>query len=461
MSEAATRPTVLVLDDEKNIREAIAIALEQEGLHVLTAHDVASAGRVLRERIIDLLILDIRLGEIDGLTFFRKLRSDGFEVPAIFISGHATLTEAAQAVKIGGFDFVEKPFTAEKIVIAARRCLEHSMLRERLRLIAARDGSREIVGDSIAIKRVIADALRVAATSANVLITGESGTGKELIANTIHTHSDRREIPFVKVNCSAIPENLVESELFGHVRGAFTGASTPKRGLFEVAHRGVLFLDEIGDLPLGAQAKILRALQHGEIQKVGAEKSTAVDVRVISATNKDLQRCVREGTFREDLYYRLSVVPIRVPSLRERRDDIPLLIEFTIDRLCAKHNLKKKKLDEDLLSELKRYPWPGNVRELENVLERALIMSGDTITVMDLPEELITAESEDKPTDVAHGAPGTLKQLRDEAERDAILTTLRKHGGNISQSALDLGVRRPYLHRRMAVLGITKRDYFS
>jgi DNA-binding NtrC family response regulator len=460
MKEGNTRPTVLVLDDEKNIRTAIEVALEQEGMQVLTAHDVASAGRTLRERIIDLLILDIRLGEIDGLTFFRKLRADGHEVPTIFISGHATLTEAAQAVKIGGFDFLEKPFTAEKIVITARRCLEHSMLRERLRLIAARDGTREIVGDSIAIRRVIADALRVAATSANVLITGESGTGKELVANTIHAQSDRREMPFVKVNCSAIPENLVESELFGHVRGAFTGAAAPKRGLFEVAHRGVLFLDEIGDLPLAAQAKILRALQHGEIQKVGAEKSTAVDVRVISATNKDLQRCVRDGTFREDLYYRLSVVPIRLPSLRERADDIPLLIEFTIDRLCAKHNLRKRVLDEELLAELKRYPWPGNVRELENVLERALIMSGETITVMDLPEELIAGDGEDGSGPVQHAA-GTLKQLRDHAEREVIVTTLRRHGGNISQAALELGVRRPYLHRRMAVLGISKRDYFS
>lgn len=461
MTEGATRPTVLVLDDEKNIRTAIEVALEQEGMQVLTAHDVAAAGRMLRERIIDLLILDIRLGEIDGLTFFRKLRADGHEVPAIFISGHATLTEAAQAVKIGGFDFLEKPFTAEKIVIAARRCLEHSMLRERLRLSASREGNREIVGDSIAIRRVIADALRVATTSANVLITGESGTGKELVANIIHAHSDRRELPFVKVNCSAIPESLVESELFGHVRGAFTGAATAKRGLFEVAHRGVLFLDEIGDLPLAAQAKILRALQHGEIQKVGAEKTTAVDVRVISATNKDLQRCVRDGAFREDLFYRLSVVPIRLPSLRERPADIPLLVEFTIDRLCAKHNLRKKALDEELLSELKRYPWPGNVRELENVLERALIMSGDRITVMDLPEELIAAESQDEPADAQQAAGGTLKQLRDQAEREVIVTTLKKHGGNISQSALELGVRRPYLHRRMAVLGIAKRDYFS
>jgi two-component system, NtrC family, nitrogen regulation response regulator NtrX len=457
MSEQAARPAVLVLDDEKNIRCAIEIALEQQGMRVLTAHDVAAAGRLLRERIIDLMVLDIRLGEVDGIAFFRKLQADGLSVPTIFISGHATLTQAAQAVQVGGFDFLEKPFSAEKIAVTARRCLEHSALQERVRLLEARAGSPQIVGDSLAIKRVIADALKVAPTNANVLITGESGTGKELVANTIHANSERRELPFVKVNCSAIPEPLVESELFGHVKGSFTGASASKRGLFEVAHRGVLFLDEIGDLPLPAQAKILRALQHGEIQKVGAEKSTQVDVRIISATHKDLRRCVAEGTFREDLYYRLSVVPIRLPSLRERLEDLPLLVEFIVERLCAKHNLKRKILDEEVALELRHHSWPGNVRELENVLERALIMSGERVTVMDLPEELLDGQQGAAPR------PNTraLKEFRDQAERDFILATLKRHGGNISQSALELGVRRPYLHRRMASLGIAKRDYFA
>jgi two-component system nitrogen regulation response regulator NtrX len=457
---SAIQPTVLVLDDEKNIRTAIQIALEQEGMHVVAAHDVAAAARILRERVVDMMVLDIRLGELDGLAFFRGLQADGLAVPTIFISGHATLTEAAQAVKIGGFDFLEKPFSAEKIAIAARRCLEHSALKERLRLIEAREGVREIVGDSPVMRRLLADALKIANTNVNVLIQGESGTGKELVANLIHAHSARKHGPFVKVNCSAIPEALVESELFGHERGAFTGASTAKRGLFEVAHRGVLFLDEVGDLPQSAQAKILRALQHGEIQKVGAEKTVIVDVRVIAATHKDLKRSIAEDHFREDLYYRLNVVPLRVPSLRERAEDIPLLVKFLVARLCTKHNLKMKEVEEEVLTELRQHSWPGNVRELENLLERIVIMSGDSITALDLPEELLApaAGADGAPQGEAHA---TLKQFRDQAERDFILRVLKKHGGNISRAALELGVRRPYLHQRMATLAIVKKDYFG
>ncbi|HEY0681962.1 MAG TPA: sigma-54 dependent transcriptional regulator [Steroidobacter sp.] len=458
MADASIQPTVLVLDDEKNIRHAIQIALEQEGMHVIAAHDVASAARALDERVVDLMILDIRLGEIDGLAFFRKLQVEGSAVPTIFISGHATLAEAAQAMKIGGFDFLEKPFSAEKISVLARRCLEHAALQQRLHAIEAREGVGEIVGDSPAIQRLIADALKVADTQASVLITGESGTGKELVANLIHANSSRRDAPIVKVNCSAIPENLIESELFGHERGAFTGAHAPRRGLFETAHRGVLFLDEVADLPLGAQAKILRTLQHGEIQKLGAERTLRVDVRVISATHKDLKRCVADGSFREDLYYRLNVVPLRVPSLRERRRDIPLLVNFIVARLCAKHNLRAKQVDADAMHELEQYSWPGNVRELQNLLERVLIMSGDRITLLDLPEEVLAVV--DDPGS-KHTAQSSLKDCRDQAERDLILATLKKHAGNISRTALDLHVRRPYLHRRMSALGISKKDYFG
>jgi two-component system, NtrC family, nitrogen regulation response regulator NtrX len=455
MSEDAIKPNILVLDDEKNIRRSIEIALETEGYHVLTAHDAAAALRTLRERVIDLLLLDIRLEEIDGLTFYKKLQSDGIDVPVIFISGHATLTEAAQAVKLGGFDFLEKPFTAEKLAVTVRRCLEYTALQGRLLAAEARSQVPHIVGDSPAIERLISDTLRVAETSANVLITGESGTGKELVANSIHAHSARRAAAFVKVNCSAIPENLIESELFGHERGAFTGAAAAKRGLFEVAHRGTIFLDEVADLALPAQAKILRVLQSGEIQKVGAERSIKVDVRVLSGTHKDLKKAVASGAFREDLYYRLTVVPLRVPSLRERVEDIPLLARVIAQRLCEKNNLKQKQIDEDVLWELKRYPWPGNVRELENVIERMLIMSGDRVTVMNLPEELLALEV-DAPNDSS-----PLREFRDKTEREYIIGVLRKHNGNVSQAAVELGVRRPYLHKRMGVLKIGKKDIYS
>jgi two-component system, NtrC family, nitrogen regulation response regulator NtrX len=451
MSDA--RPVVLVVDDEKNIRTAIEIALDQEGMHAIAAHDVAAALRTLHERIVDVLIVDIRLGDVSGLEFFRRAQADGVAPPTIFISGHATLTEAAQAVKLGGFDFVEKPFSAEKIVVSVRRCLEMSSLRERLRLAEAAQDT-QIVGDSAAMRRLVQDAIKVARTNANVLITGESGAGKELVANCIHANSDRAQQPFVKVNCSAIPESLIESELFGHERGSFTGAVAARKGLFEVAHRGTIFLDEIADLASSAQAKILRALQSGEIQRVGAERSTVVDVRVLSGTHMDLKKAVAEGRFREDLYYRLNVVPLRVPALRERVEDIPLLVRFLLRRLSERNNLREKPVDDEVLDELKRYDWPGNVRELQNVLERLLIMGGERITTLDLPEEVLAVAS--RPD-----APNTsaLREFRDRAERDHIIATLRRHNGNVSQAALELGVGRTYLHKRLTVLQIAKKDF--
>jgi two-component system nitrogen regulation response regulator NtrX len=449
-----TRPVVLVLDDEKNIRNAIEIALDQEGMHVVAAHDVAAALRTLHERIVDVMIVDIRLGDVSGLDFFRRAQTDGIAPPTIFISGHATLTEAAQAVKLGGFDFLEKPFSAEKIAVSVRRCLEMSSLRERLRRAEVAQDS-QLVGDSPVMRRLVHEAVKVARTNANVLISGESGSGKELVANCIHANSDRAQQPFVKVNCSAIPESLIESELFGHERGSFTGAVAARKGLFEVAHRGVIFLDEIADLAVSAQAKILRALQSGEIQRVGAERPTLVDVRVLSGTHKDLKAAVAAGRFREDLYYRLNVVPLRVPALRERVDDIPLLVKFLMKRLGERNNLREKPIDDDALDELKRHDWPGNVRELQNVLERLLIMSGDRITTLDLPEEILGGQGRG---DVA-STVSALKEFRDRAEREHIIATLRRLNGNVSQAALELGVGRTYLHKRLAVLQIAKKDF--
>jgi DNA-binding NtrC family response regulator len=456
VTEPLNRAVVLVLDDEKNIRHSIAIALESEGMQVIGAQDAGSALRTLHERIVDVLIIDIQLGDIDGITFFKKVQAEGLAIPAIFISGHATLTEAAQAVKIGGFDFLEKPFSAEKIAVTVSRCLEMSAIKERLRLVEARNDPKDIVGESRAIRQLRGEILKVARTHANVLITGESGTGKELVANGIHTQSSRCDGPIVKVNCSAIPDSLLESELFGHEKGAFTGANAAKRGLFEVAHRGTVFLDEVADLSLAAQAKILRVLQNGEIQKVGSEKTIHVDVRVLSGTHKDLRQAISAGAFREDLYYRLNVVPIRAPSLRERPDDIPLLISFFANRIYEKHNLKPKVIENEVVWELQRYAWPGNVRELQNILERMLIMSGERVSIRDLPEELL---AQDDPAGVDR--PSALKEFRDNAEREFVIAALKKHNGNVSQSALELGVGRTYLHRRLAVLKITKRDFFS
>jgi two-component system nitrogen regulation response regulator NtrX len=454
VNDPVNRPVVLVLDDEKNIRRSIEVVLEQEGLRVIGAHDAGSALRALHEQIVDVLIVDIQLGDIDGLTFFKKVKADGCAVPTIFISGHATLTEAAEAVKIGGFDFLEKPFSAEKIAVTVMRCLELSAIKERLRLAEAQGGPKDIVGESHSVKKVLAAALKVADTQASVLISGESGTGKELIANAIHAHSARRSGPMVKVNCSAIPDTLLESELFGHEKGAFTGAATAKRGLFEVAHRGTLFLDEVADLSLAAQARVLRALQSGEIQKIGAERIIKVDVRVLSATHKDLREAISHGRFREDLYYRLNVVPIKLPSLRERPEDIPPLVTFFAKRVCLRHNIRPKHIDDDVMLELQQYRWPGNVRELQNVVERMLIMSGERVSLGDLPLEV---QSDD---DATLRGPSTLKAFRDNAERDFIIEVMRKHHGNVSQAAIELGVGRSYLHRRLGILQIAKKDFF-
>jgi two-component system nitrogen regulation response regulator NtrX len=448
-------PVVLVIDDEKNIRNAIEIALGQEGIHVVGAHDAAAALRTLHERIVDAMIVDIRLGDVSGLDFFRRAQADGIAPPTIFISGHASLTEAVQAVKIGAFDFLEKPFTAEKITVTVKRCLEMSTLKERLRLANSQSGAAEIVGDSSPIRRVVAAAIKVAQTNASVLITGESGAGKELVANCIHAHSDRAHAPFVKVNCSAISESLVESELFGHERGAFTGAVAARKGLFEIAHHGVIFLDEIADLAQAAQAKILRVLQSGEIQRVGSEHVTHVDVRILSGTHKDLKLAVAQGKFREDLFYRLNVVPIRVPPLRERKEDIPLLVQVLMRRLGERNNMREKPIEDEVMDELKRHDWPGNVRELQNLLERLMIMSGERITTLDLPEEILAAPERSGPDG------STLKAHRDRAERDYIVATLRRHNGNVSQAAIELGVGRTYLHRRLSVLQIAKKDFLT
>jgi two-component system nitrogen regulation response regulator NtrX len=306
--------------------------------------------------------------------------------------------------------------------------------------------------------KLVAEASRVAATQANVLITGESGTGKELVANMIHAQSARAPGAFVKVNCSAIPEALAESELFGHESGAFTGARGNKKGLFEVAHRGTIFLDEVADLSLSAQAKILRVVQTGELQKVGSEKALQVDVRVLCGTHKDLRACVAGGQFREDLFYRLSVVPLRVPALRERPDDIPLLARFFAARLCEKNNIREKPIDDEVLAELRRYHWPGNVRELQNVMERIIIMSGGArISTLDLPEEILA----DGASAEARHTGSALRKFRDAAERGFIIETLRRHNGNITQAAADMGVGRTYLHRRLHVLKISRKEWFS
>lgn len=460
-SSTSPLSTILVVDDEKNIRRTIEISLSQSNHRVLLAHDLAAAYRYLQDEIVDMMILDIELGDVSGISFFQRLADQGIHIPTLFISGRASLSQAAQSIKLGAYDFLEKPFSAEKLQVTVQRCLELSRLESRLTCLEKNKSNLEMIGESSALKKLKLDIHKVAQTNACVHIFGESGTGKELVANALHDLSTRSSSNFIKVNCSAIPENLIESELFGFEKGSFTSAHASKKGYFEMAHRGTIFLDEIADLSLSAQSKLLRVLQSGEIQKIGFDKTMKVDVRIISATHKNLGQLVSEGLFREDLFYRLNVIPLNVPSLRQRKEDIPLLIAYFAEQSVLKNNLQNKKISPEVYEELQKYSWPGNIRQLQNVIERMMILSGPILRFEDLPEDIIHTQDEDLnslKTDLARNS--TLKEFRDEAEKKHILFHLKQNQGNISKTAQELGVGRTYLHKRLGVLQIMKKDYF-
>jgi two-component system nitrogen regulation response regulator NtrX len=386
----------------------------------------------------------------NGIDLLRLLREKDDRVPAIMISGHATIPDAVEALRAGAFDFLEKPLARDKVLIVVKNALEQAKLRvenERFREIVG-DGPK-MIGASSVFKHAVQQASLVAPSDARVLITGESGTGKELLAAHIHRESPFVTGPFVKVNCAAIPTELVESELFGYEKGAFTGAVARRRGKFELADGGTLFLDEVGDLHLASQAKLLRVLQEGEFERIGGEQPVRVEVRVISATNRDLQTMVSQDRFREDLYYRLSVVPIRMPPLRERRDDIPLLAVYFLDEFCTRNNFKRKTIDEDAMSMLQRYAWPGNARELKNAVERMAILSAaGQISSAAVPLEIRNSAEADPRSN--------LQQARESAERESILKALEQTNWNVAAAARVLAVERTSLHKRIRALGIQR-----
>ncbi len=473
MSEAAlpdSSPTlaILIVDDEKNIRRAIRLILEAERYHVVEAATAEEGAKVIAAapEPLDLVILDLMLPGKGGMEWLAELKKDELfrHVPVIVISGHASSEDAAQAIKLGATDFFEKPLNRERVLISVAKTLENAVMLRQLATLRGEVRARhEMIGSSGAMKRLYHDIERVAPTKANVLITGPSGTGKELVSRAIHAISTRADKPFVKVNCAAIPRELIESELFGHERGAFTGADQKKRGLFEMAHGATLFLDEIGDMDHTAQAKVLRVLQSGELSRVGSEHTLHVDVRVLAATNKDLAREVAEGRFREDLYFRLNVFPLRMPTLEERVEDIPLLAEAFLRAFCDENGLKKKGMQPGVTAALMRRRWPGNVRELKNVVERAAILSGDEITIVDLPEDPhVDPFADDIPSSPAlgdAGAPGarhTLREIRERAERDHIVGVLTEHDWNVSRAAAVLGVERTNLHKKIRAYGIKR-----
>ena len=472
---ATVSPTVLVVDDEKNIRRTLEMVLSGEGYRVIEAESAEKALAVLSnpEQPVDLGIFDLKLPGMSGLEALSRLRADEAtrDVPVIVISGHATVHDAVAAIKLGASDFFEKPLNRERVLVSVRNCIKTARLSRTVEQMRSELETRyEMIGTSATMQKLFQDIDKVAPTKASVLITGESGTGKELVSRAIHRLSPRKDAPFIKVNCGAIPRELIESELFGHERGSFTGAQARKRGFFEQAHGGTLFLDEIGDMDLAAQAKVLRALQNGEIVRVGSEHVIHVDVRVLAATNKDLSREVSTGNFREDLFFRLDVFPIRVPALRERREDIRLMADAFVSAFCKENGLRPKAIDNVVLEALANRKWPGNVRELKNVVERAAILSGDVLTIADLPEdphvspfedesEDSAAEDTDVPVPAAHKSSGerlTLREYREAAERSYIVETLKALEWNISKAAVTLGVERTNLHKKIRSYGIKR-----
>jgi two-component system nitrogen regulation response regulator NtrX len=449
-------PSILIVDDEPGVRTALSGVLRDEGYDV----DAVDSGEACLERLArqayDVVVLDIWLPGMDGLATLSRMRERQVDAQVVIISGHGNVESAVRAIKMGAFDFVEKPLSLEKTVLVVRNALRQRNLEaENLALRAKVDAQHQMIGESYAMAKLREQVAMAAPTNGRVLIIGENGTGKELVARNIHGMSRRRSAPFVEVNCAAIPEELIESELFGHVRGAFTGAVADRRGKFEAAHGGTIFLDEIGDMSLKTQAKVLRVLQEQVMEPVGGATRIRVDARVLAATNKDLPVEIRAGRFREDLYFRLNVVPIFVPPLRERTEDVALLADHFMAMMAREYGRRAKTFDPDAVAALQRYPWPGNVRELRNLIERLMIMvPGDRVSSRDLIflEHGIGTPPQTATPPSAPIAP--LHDARDEFEKQYILRALAAQQGNMSRTAEVLGVERSNLYRKMRAFGI-------
>jgi len=456
------KPRILIVDDEPGVRTALSGILRDEGYQV----DAVESGEACMDRVtrspFDVILLDVWLPGADGIATLTRLRERQVDAEVVMISGHGNIESAVRAIKLGAFDFIEKPLSLEKTTLVVRNALRQRRLEAENRALRARvDRHLTMVGESYTMRQLREQVAMAAPTNGRVLIYGDNGTGKELVARTVHALSRRRVGPFVEVNCAAIPEELIESELFGHVKGSFTGAVSDRRGKFELADGGTIFLDEIGDMSLKTQAKVLRVLQEQVVEPVGGTASVTVDVRVLAATNKDLPCEIRAGRFREDLYFRLNVIPIFVPPLRDRQEDIPLLAEHFMTGFAREYGRRVKTLDPSAVAALQDYPWPGNVRELRNVIERLMIMvPGETIGGRDLvflEGSLVPLIDPDPAVADAPGSSLSLHDARTRFERDFILKTLAAQQGNISKTAELLGVERSNLYRKMRALGIGGR----
>ena len=454
--------SILIVDDEQSIRDSLTGILQDEGFLPVTAANGEEALSRLRDDKPDLILLDIWMPGMDGLETLTRIRAQQPDQLVIMMSGHGTIETAVKATKLGAHDFIEKPLSLEKLLLNIQNALKLNRLVEENRELKAKIAKEyEMIGDSRAIIELKRQIEIVAPTSGWALITGENGTGKELVARAIHTLSLRNDKPFVEVNCAAIPEDLIESELFGHEKGSFTGATAQRRGKFDQANEGTLFLDEIGDMSLKTQAKVLRILQERKFERVGGNRTIEVDVRVIAATNKDLPSQISTGLFREDLYYRLNVIPFHVPPLRERRQDIPLLANHFLAFFCTKEGRETKTLDYEAMEAMTRYPWPGNVRELKNLIERLVIMvPTNVITRSQLPLSItsqqlsITATGDLASHESSLAAADTFRQAREEFEKEFILRKLEENDWNVSRTAEAIEMERSNLHRKIRGYGI-------
>jgi DNA-binding NtrC family response regulator len=443
---------ILLVEDDEKISANIVLRLREEGFGVVAFRSAEDAQRWLQDPSNlrpDMLLLDVRLPGMSGIDLIRLL---GREMPpAVIISGEASMGETVEAVRLGVHDLIEKPFSRERLIKTVRNCLEHAALRRQVDELRARE--QQILGNAAATRTLLEAVEKVAATDARVLIRGESGSGKELVAAMLHRCSRRRGKPFVKINCAAIPQHLIEDELFGHARGAFTDAKTPKPGLFEQAHGGTLFLDEIGDMDVALQARLLRVLEDGRVRRIGETVDREVDVRVLAATHRDLEALAASGVFREDLWFRLAAVPLDVPPLRDRRDDVPLLFTVFLEQFCRRNGRVPMSVDADVFERLRAYAWPGNVRELRNVAERLSVFGTDPITLEQLPATFANAGFV-RLAERAEIVP--LRLFKSHCEKEYIESVLQRTNWNVSRAAELLDIHRTYLHQKMVSLGIER-----
>ncbi|HRH57115.1 MAG TPA: sigma-54 dependent transcriptional regulator [Chitinophagales bacterium] len=450
-------PKILIVDDEKAIRRTLKEILEYEKYDIEEAEDGEIGLEKIEKNNYDVIILDVKMPKKDGIEVLTEMQQKGFDTPVIVLSGHGNIETAVEAVKKGAFDYIPKPPDLNRLLITVRNAMDKVSLVTETKILKKKIAkSKDIVGESNPIVKIKETIAKVAPTEARVLITGDNGSGKELVARWLHEQSNRSNGPLIEVNCAAIPSELIESELFGHEKGAFTSAIKQRVGKFEQANGGTLFLDEIGDMSLSAQAKVLRALQENKITKVGGDKEEKVDVRVVAATNKDLLKEVEENRFRMDLYHRLSVILIHVPSLNERKDDIPVLADHFLNEICGDYGIPVKKIEKDALESLQARNWTGNIRELRNVVERLVIMSDKTITKQDVIDYSgPSGKAENKGIDFDKFA--NLQQLNDYVERSFIENKLDKNSWNTSKTAEDIGMSKKALEEKLESLGLKKR----